>query len=411
MPESSIVSGFRHAPLLDGLGFRIGRMEPVKDLFDTSKIIGHEDEYFLNRALVRNVTIPSQKGLGLFVNWNVTDHICVRTVACAANLRTFSTAFEMYASQNVTGYRCSSAFDYRRDGDVRTFGWVADVINLRVGNPGKMLCPSNTYTINEKVADCTGAAQTGSDNPNQHPGGQVKIPIVPVGPPEFELREFWAKGYNSNYATTWHFSRNDPTAKDGYGSDGNPNDPKKCPLDGDGPLNEKHLSQGGVSPDRIALMGDARAGDSGDSEITQPYADKINQFADKEVARVGEYTVESFCDGMSVDYSEVTGDHNRQGHEFNDIVPLHDAGRNLVGGFANILFVDGHVNRVYDTGGQLGYYGDPRNHVDDVPDGFLGPYKTRRGFRINETGFSEIRQLMWYGRLRPRALPGGGSIK
>ncbi len=33
------------------LEFRFGRQEPVKDLFDTSKVIGHEDKWFMNRAL------------------------------------------------------------------------------------------------------------------------------------------------------------------------------------------------------------------------------------------------------------------------------------------------------------------------------------------------------------------------
>ena len=81
----------------DRLAFRVGRMEPVKDLFDRSKIIGHEDKYFLNRALVRNATVPSRKGLGLFVNWNVMDHMYVRAAALDAHARdrqtNFNTAF------------------------------------------------------------------------------------------------------------------------------------------------------------------------------------------------------------------------------------------------------------------------------------------------------------------------------
>lgn len=79
------------------LEFRIGRMEPAKDLFDTSKIIGHEDKQFLNRALVRNATIPPDKGLGLFLNWNITDTVYVRGAAIDAHSRSrqtnFNTAF------------------------------------------------------------------------------------------------------------------------------------------------------------------------------------------------------------------------------------------------------------------------------------------------------------------------------
>lgn len=79
------------------LEFRIGRMEPVKDLFDTSKIIGHEDKYFMNRALVINPTIPLRKGLGLFVRWNFSEHAYLSAAALDANSRprqtNFNTAF------------------------------------------------------------------------------------------------------------------------------------------------------------------------------------------------------------------------------------------------------------------------------------------------------------------------------
>ena len=76
---------------------RIGRQEPVKDLFDTSKIIGHEDKYFLNRALVRNATIPSTKGLGVFVKWKFADQLYLSAAALDAHAKdrqtNFNTAF------------------------------------------------------------------------------------------------------------------------------------------------------------------------------------------------------------------------------------------------------------------------------------------------------------------------------
>ncbi len=334
--------------------------------------------------------------------------------ACASHLRAFASGFEIYANQDSRLSRSSGAFDHRRDGDVRTYGWVADMINMGIGSPGRMLCPTNRWRVSEKVADYTGAAATGTDNPNRWAdnGGVALVPIIDPGTDPQDAAELWLKGYNSNYATTWHFSRGDPTAADGYGSNGNPSDPSKCPRDGDGPLNDSHLSGSAVSPDRIAVMGDARAGDSSDSEVTAAYADTINTFADEEVINAGAFTVESFCDGMSVDYSAVTGDPGRQGHEFNDIAPVHNPTMgDLVGGYANVVFADGHATKVYDTGGQLAYYGDPSNPVDNSPDGFLGPYKGAGGFEINASAFKEIRGSMWYGRLRPKALPGGGSIE
>jgi prepilin-type N-terminal cleavage/methylation domain-containing protein/prepilin-type processing-associated H-X9-DG protein len=322
--------------------------------------------------------------------------------SCAMNLRTFGTAFEIYSSQDRSEAMSSGAFDHLRDGDVRKVGWVADVIKLGVGNPGKMLCPSNRYKINEKVADYTGAATTGTVNPLRWAsnGGTAEVPLLGSGAATAKRVEIWAKGYNSNYATTWQFSRGDPTASDGYGSNGDSTDPAKCPRDGDGPLNKGHLS-GTVSPSMIAMMGDSRQGDGNDSMVTAAYANTINDYFDKEVIKAGEYTVESFTDGMSVDFSTVTGDSGRKGHEFNDIVPLHKANDKGVGGYANVLFADGHVEAVADSGG-----------LDDEPDGFLGAYKNASGtFEINESGFKEIRDKMWYGRLRPVATAGGGSIE
>lgn len=79
------------------LEVRIGRQEPVKDLFDTSTIAGHEDKYFLNRALVRNATIPSRKGLGVFAKWKFTDHAYLSLAALDAQAQprqtNFNTAF------------------------------------------------------------------------------------------------------------------------------------------------------------------------------------------------------------------------------------------------------------------------------------------------------------------------------
>jgi len=73
----------------------------------------------------------------------------------------------------------------------------------------------------------------------------------------------------------------------------------------------------------------------------------------------------------------------------------------LVGGFANILFADGHVARVNDTGG-----------LNNAPDGWLGPYKNDVGaFEINEGAFKEIRADMLWSRMKPKGLPGGGSIE
>jgi prepilin-type N-terminal cleavage/methylation domain-containing protein/prepilin-type processing-associated H-X9-DG protein len=318
-----------------------------------------------------------------------------RASACASHLRTFGTAFHLYGSQDSKGAMSSGAFDHLRDGDVRTYGWVADVINLKVGSPGAMLCPSNRWTISEKVVDYTGAGATGSGNPNRpHP-----VPIVPAG---LETADLWAQGYNSNYATTWHFSRGDPTAVDGYGNNGDPNDPSKSPFDGDGPLNTGHLAQAKTSADKIALMGDARAGDGSEALVTGTMASTLNTFADDTIVNSGDFTVEAFTDGMTVDIAALTGDTGALGHEINDIAPLHSPqSGEVIGGFANMLFADGHAQAVRDNGGE-----------NDAPDGYIGPYKpggVGSSFELNASANKEIRGKVWIRRMRAKALPGGGS--
>ena len=99
--------------LLSGrVEMRFGRMEPTKDLFDTSKIIGHEDKYFLNRALVRNATLPSGKGLGLFVNFDITDTAYMRVAAIDAHSRSRQTGFDT-AFHNEDEFRFYGEFGIR----------------------------------------------------------------------------------------------------------------------------------------------------------------------------------------------------------------------------------------------------------------------------------------------------------
>ncbi len=75
----------------------LGRHEPVKDLVDRGKVMGHEDKYFMNRALVRNATVPATKGLGVFGKWKFTDNAYLSAAALdahAENRQTnFNTAF------------------------------------------------------------------------------------------------------------------------------------------------------------------------------------------------------------------------------------------------------------------------------------------------------------------------------
>ncbi|MFY8221446.1 MAG: type II secretion system protein, partial [Pirellulales bacterium] len=80
----------------------------------------------------------------------------------ANNMSGFGRGFELYATNN-NGVYTSSAFDHCRDGDIRRYGWVADLISSKVSAPGKALDLGSRNKINEKVGDYMGATTKTSD--------------------------------------------------------------------------------------------------------------------------------------------------------------------------------------------------------------------------------------------------------
>jgi len=96
----------------DKLELRFGRLLLLKSFFDTSKVIGCEDTQFMNRALVYNATIPLQKGLSLYVNYDITEQLYVRAAAMDIHSRNrqtnFNTAFhdeDEFRFHGEVGYR------------------------------------------------------------------------------------------------------------------------------------------------------------------------------------------------------------------------------------------------------------------------------------------------------------------
>ena len=343
----------------------------------------------------------------------------------SSNLSSFGRGFELYATNN-DGLYTSGAFDHARDGDVRSNGWVADLINLKVANPGKAIDAGSRNKINEKVGDYTGAYTKTSEFTTGKNAGKWDSGLANWADVSGETyfggdaaaKEVWDSGYNSNYATTWHFSRGDPSATDGYtgfsGAGGSSpaavGDSNKGPADGDGGLSQNHINQGLTTAARVALMGPARAGDGTDALVSSGIATTMNDFIGSKVVKQNDLLVESFNDGMNGSFTDtaIGGSAGQKIHEFNDIEPLHQPkNSDGSGGLAPILFADLHVAKVVDSVDAVTTSGNPG-------DGFIGNGVTRNAttgaissVATDAAGYQEIVEQIWVKRLRNRQSAAG----
>ena len=336
----------------------------------------------------------------------------------ASNLSSFGRGFELYATNNAGAY-CSGAFDHVGDGDIREYGWVADLIRARVTQPGKSLDPASRNKVSQTVEEYMASPSTNPElqmdrgvAAGRWPPGSLRDSST-VGVAFFggaaAAREVWDAGHNSNYATTWHFSRGDPSNTDGWSPGIN------SLADGDGPLTANHLNQSLTTPARVALMGPARAvgvarGPNNPQTVSFPTV--MNAFAGSPIVRPTDLLVESFCSGMRVIITDsaiapLTSGTLRM-HSFAAIAPLHQPkNADGTGGFAPLLFADGHVEKVYDT---VHYFSARKG------DGFIGNfwngiYRTGYTYELESVGsaeaFNEIADQVWVKRLRSRNTPAG----
>jgi len=406
--------------------------------------------------------------IGLLVALLLPSLGAARDAAVAAQstqtLGSFGRGFQINAEQDAVnrGQLCSGAFDHCRDGDVRTVGWVADIVNNKIANPGKQLDGLNKSKLNEKVLDYTGAKNTSKGNIQVWGTGNTAVAFGAAAGPADQVsssastreQEIWVPGYNSNFATSWHFVRGDQLFTGGSAGDAasltnnanfgyryNPSigpSSDKCPDDGSGPLNEAQLANGLAERAQIACMANARNGESGDAAINASEANTVNSFfgftGNKKICTGGDFAVESFTDGKQCgNYdatvavglgmpiaagqgSTTTGSSPNNGttahqdslHELNDFWPSVSARKNgaglWVGGKAQVLFADGHVEKMSDEGGR-----------SNAKDGFIGAFKTGdvtnkdSAYGLNASALDEVRGKIWLKDIGVKAGPGAGG--
>lgn len=152
-----------------------------------------------------------------------------RSAQCQANLKNVGVGMFKFSNRDPQTRYCSGASDFRRDGCMDTYGWVADLVNVGDGNMNESLDPSNPLLGSEKLNDLLGRstndATEGNNTDRAGAGacGNVNFPGTSVSGgsgtefagtaidtedrAEMVSRYFMTNGYNTNYVASWHLVR------------------------------------------------------------------------------------------------------------------------------------------------------------------------------------------------------------
>jgi len=263
-----------------------------------------------------------------------------RRAKCANNLRQIGIALHTFSDLDEQGRYCTGASDYKRDGCMDTWGWVADIVNQNAGNVDKLACPSNPLRGPEKINDLLSSANPTNDGKDGGPpqrladgvcgsatwgsinggGSSGTFGNTDEGTPQraaLVARAFIDKGYNTNYAASWYLVRsvpkfdfNDATSPASIIAVG---DADTAGLKGlsttAGPLKRRVLETGPVVTANIPLLGDAAPGDVDEAILSQTIAygpslanGDPDVFANgskdsRTFAEAGELLTEAFNDG------------------------------------------------------------------------------------------------------------------
>ncbi len=215
-----------------------------------------------------------------------------RWTACTNNLRQIGIGLHVFSQKSPGSAYSTGMFDYEREGSLDTYGWVADQINSSTLTGESLVCPSNPLRVNEKLLevygiktndglnDLTGSLVSryrdgvagvleynGIAGPGSASDGFAKTKKLTSERLDLVSRAFIARGYNTNYATSWFLNHTAPrvtfditdnqirtggqAAQQGL----------KGRRETLGPLTDAYVNRSDIPSSIIALVGDAAPGD------------------------------------------------------------------------------------------------------------------------------------------------------
>jgi prepilin-type processing-associated H-X9-DG protein len=210
----------------------------------------------------------------------------------------------VFADKDPAGRLATGQNDHTRDGCMDSYGWAADLVNIGVGKPSEMMCPSNPLLGSEKINDITGnlkGVATPAEPAAIEGNTSTRLLAGNCGKSDFRgysgsgmtgtygnsaltgERPYWvawaivAEGYNTNYSCSWFLSRSAPkttsTASVLHATSTDTADQTKGGLKGQwstvGPLTRRVAENANAPTSSIALIGDAAPGDVTESTQVQ----------------------------------------------------------------------------------------------------------------------------------------------
>lgn len=200
-----------------------------------------------------------------------------RSTQCKNNLRQMGIALYAWSDSDPAKRICSGQFDFVRDGDPTVWGWVADVVSVKGGRPGEMLCPSSEFKGSEKLNDMLGNTPTSNNSftpPDRFQRGPFYDAVTAPGADRLQIvADAVRNGFNTNYAGSWHMSRTGlrtfrNRVTDVNGVDQVPTvDGQDCKDFGrsQGPLSQAKLGSSTIPSSNIPLLADSGPGDSNEA--------------------------------------------------------------------------------------------------------------------------------------------------